>query len=167
MTRNIIIRSLIAVGSLLIIVGVSLIGWMNSTSADKNQITVEVEEGNTESVEFKNFELVPGSSCEYTIKFNGERARQYDVTLDFVEKEDKALKNFAYVKIISNNEIIYDRLLADAFEDDVLEVSVDFDNNENTELKIVYYLPIEVGNEAKNAEAVFELQFVTKSEGDN
>ena len=167
MTRNIIIRSLIAFGSLLIIVGVSLIGWINSTSADKNEIKVEIEEGHTESVEFKDFELVPGASCEYTVKFNGERARQYDVTLDFVEKEDKTLKKFAYVKIISGDEIIYDRLLADAFEDDVLEISVDFDNNENTELKIVYYLPIEVGNEAKNAEAVFELQFVTKSEGDN
>ena len=35
---------------------------------------------------------------------------------------------------------------------------------ENTELKIVYYLPLEVGNEAKKAEAFFELLIKASNE---
>ncbi len=166
-TRNIIMCTLIIVGSLLIVAGVLMNLWIHTSDDNQSVIEVEVEEGKTESVEFKNFGLVPGSMHEYTIKFKGDRAKQYDLTLDFVEKEDKGLKNFAYVKIISNGETIYDKLLADAFEDDSIELFVDFKGKENTELVIVYYLPTEVGNEAKKAESVFELQFVASSEGGN
>ena len=40
----------------------------------------------------------------------------------------------------------------------------DFRENKNTELKVIYYLPLDVGNEAKNAEAIFELQLTASNE---
>ena len=51
-----------------------------------------------------------------------------------------------------------------AFEKEKIVLPVDFDEGENTELKIVYYLPLDVGNEAKNAEAVFELLLTASNE---
>ena len=111
--------------------------------------------------------IIPGSSSEYDIEFNGDRSSQFDVTLNFEEKEDKALKNFAYVKIVSGDEVLYDKLLADAFDDDTIIIPVDFEKNANTQLKIVYYLPIEVGNEAKNAGAKFDLLFTAQSKEAN
>ena len=68
------------------------------------------------------------------------------------------------MKIVANGEVISDELLADAFEKEKIVLPVDFDEGENTELKIVYYLPLDVGNEAKNAEAVFELLLTASNE---
>ena len=165
MPRNAIIRTLIVVGSLLIITGIVLILLITSTSDDPGVFKVDVDDAKPQAVSFSNFDLVPGSSCEYEIKFNGDRASKYSISLDFHELEDKPLKNFLFVKIVSGDEtIVYDRLLAEAFNDNDLVLPVDFDNGVNTELKIVYYLPIEVGNEAKNADANFELIFVAESE---
>ena len=85
--------------------------------------------------------------------------------LDFVDTdEEKTLKKYARVKIVADGEVISDELLADAFEKEKIVLPVDFDDKKNTELKIVYYLPLDVGNEAKNAEAVFELLLTASNE---
>ena len=39
-----------------------------------------------------------------------------------------------------------------------------FGEDKNTEFQIVYYLPIDVGNEAKNAEALFGLMLTASNE---
>ena len=165
--RNIFFRSLIPFGSILIIVGVVLLSTIRDPSNANGVIGVDVEDGKTQSIEFQGFELIPGSSSEYDIQFNGDRSSQFDVKLTFEEKEDKALKNFAYIKIISGDEVLYDKLLAEAFEDDSIVIPVDFEKKANTQLKIVYYLPIEVGNEAKNAGAKFDLLFTAQSKEAN
>ena len=78
--------------------------------------------------------------------------------------KEKTLKNFARVKIISNGETVHDELLASAFDSEDLKLTVNFAKKRNTELSIVYYLPIEVGNEAKNAEADFEIHLTASNE---
>ena len=80
------------------------------------------------------------------------------------KKEEKTLKNFARVKILVKGEAVYDELLANALKDENISFSVDFGEDKNTELTVVYYLPIEVGNEAKNAEAIFELLITASNE---
>jgi ribonuclease-3 len=55
-------------------------------------------------------------------------------------------------------------LLADAFESDAIVLPVDFSQNRNTELTVTYYMPSEVGNEAENAEAIFDLRIVASNE---
>ena len=164
MTRKIIARFLLVASSVLTLIGVGLMWNSLATSDEANEITVEVQDGFMETVEFKDLMLVPGESCEYTIKLKGDAAEQYELTLDFVEIEEKTLKNFAYVKIISGDEVICDTLLADAFEDDSLVLPVDFTETRNTALTIIYYLPTDVGNEAKNAEALFELHLSAEYE---
>ena len=86
------------------------------------------------------------------------KEKQYDLSLDFIETEEKTLKHFARVQIVANGDVVCDELLATVFEDEDIILPIDFtEDNKSIELKIVYYLPIEIGNEAKNAEAVFEL----------
>ncbi len=151
--------------SVLVLIGVSLMTWMLITEDDRNNVDVFLSEGMTETIQFENLSLVPGESCEYVVKLKGDNAKKYDLSLDFVDTDqEKTLKNFAYVKIIANEEVICDELLADAFENEKIVLPVDFDEEKNTELKIVYYLPIEVGNEAKNAEAFFELLLTASNE---
>lgn len=164
MPKSKLMRIILIAGSVLIIVGVSLMGWMLATEDERSVIEVQLENGKTQSVEFENLSLVPGEECEYTVKLEKSRADKYDLNLDFVEIEEKTLKNYARVKIIANGEVVCDELLATVFENEDIVLPVDFGEDKNTELKIVYYLPIEIGNEAKKAEAIFELLLTASNE---
>lgn len=164
MPKSKLMRIILIAGSTLIIVGVSLMGWMLATEDERDVIEVKLDNGKTESLIFEDLTLVPGEECEYTIQLKKSGVSKYNMKLDFVEIEEKTLKNYARVKIVTNGEIICDELLATVFESENIALPVDFDEEKNTELKIVYYLPIEVGNEAKNAEAVFELLLTASNE---
>lgn len=157
-------RIILITVSVLSIVGVVLLCWTMATADDRNVISVSLKDGETTAVEFENLALVPGDMVEYTVKFKGNYHKRYDVLLDFSEKEEKTLKYFARVKIISNDEIIYDDLLATILGDDAIALPVDFKEDKNTELTVVYYLPAEVGNEAKNAEAMVEMLITASNE---
>ncbi|MBQ8817262.1 MAG: hypothetical protein IJZ83_01685 [Clostridia bacterium] len=165
MLKNKLMRIILVVGSALIIVGVSLMGWLLATEDERGVIEVKLEEGETESLAFEDLTLIPGEECEYTVQLEKTSASKYDLELDFVDSdEEKTLKKYARVKIVADGEVISDELLADAFEKEKIVLPVDFDDKKNTELKIVYYLPLDVGNEAKNAEAVFELLLTASNE---
>ena len=164
MIRSGLMRILLVMASIIIIAGVALMGWIFATSEERNVIKVSLADGKTEAIQFEDLSLVPGDSCEYTIKLDGENAKQYDLTLDFVETSKMDLKNFAYVKIMSGDEVICDNLLATVLDEENITLEVDFKEKKNTELTVIYYLPLEVGNEAKNAEAVFELLLTASNE---
>lgn len=165
MPKSTFMRIVLIVGSALILVGVSLMTWMLVTEDDRSVIEVQLEDGKTQSIEFEDLSLVPGEECEYVVTLKSENAKKYDLNLDFVDTEkDLTLKNFARVKIVANGEVVCDELLATVFENEDIVLPIDFTEDKNTELKIVYYLPLEVGNEAKNAEAVFELLLTASNE---
>lgn len=165
MPKNKIMRIILIFGSMLVIMGVSLMGWMLATEDERGVIEVRLEDGKTESLAFESLMLVPGEAYEYVVKLEKFGASNYNLELDFVDtNKEKTLKNYARVKIMAGGEVICDELLADAFEKEKIVLPVDFDEEKNTDLKIVYYLPIEVGNEAKKAEAVFELLLKASNE---
>ena len=152
-------RVLLIPMSILIIIGVILIGWYVIASERINSITVRLDEGETQLVEFKHIGLIPGEQCEYKITVKGKH--DFVMRLDFIEHDDPEknnLKDFAFVKIISNGETILDELLVYAFDREEIVLPIDFSEKINTELTIIYYLPVEVGNEAKNAAADFDLK---------
>lgn len=157
-------RIVMIVGSVLILAGVSIMWGAMVIEEEQNVIEVELDNEETQSIEFEGLGLIPGGECEYTIKLEDSGSDKYDLTLNFVETEEKTLKNFARAKIIANCEVVCDELLATIFEKEDIILPVDFKENINTELRIVYYLPIEVGNEAKNAEATFELLLTASNE---
>lgn len=166
MPRSKLMRIILIAASALIIIGVLLWGWMTATEEERNVIEIRLKDGKTHAVRFEDLDLLPGEQFEYTVRLEKAGVDRYELSLDFVELEEGTLKNFAYVKIITNDgAVVYDDLLANAFaRERSIDLSVDFDDNKNTELKIVYYLPIDVGNEAKNAEAIFELQLTAGNE---
>lgn len=164
MPKSNLMRIIMVVGSVLIIVGVSLMTWMLVTEDERNVIKVSVDERNSETVKFEALSLVPGDECEYTVKLVKGGADKFDMKLDFVQTEDGILKDYARVKIIVQGNVVYDDLLADTLANENIVLSVDFGEDKNTEFQIVYYLPLEVGNEAKNAEALFELILTASNE---
>jgi hypothetical protein len=149
-------RIILVVASLMIIVGVILMMWVLMTRDDRNVINVSLIDGNA-PVKFEELSLVPGDECSYTIKLAKASSDKFDLRLDFVRTGDGTLEDHARVKIVTQGDVVYDDLLADAIENATIHFAVDFEQNQNTEFQIVYYLPLDVGNEAKNAEAKFEL----------
>lgn len=156
-------RVLLFVGGGLILVGVLMLALITTLKKEPDVIKLSLEDGVTESVQFDGLSLVPGNECGYTVVLEYEEKTKCDLKLDFVETEEGTLKNFARVKVMAGDEVLYDELLATAIENDNIVLPVDFRKDKNTELKIVYYLPFEVGNEAKNTEAVFELQLTASN----
>ena len=165
MSHNRFNQIVLASTSLLIIFAVILL-WINLASTDDFDVTdtVVVEDGETKILKFENLSLIPGEQCEYAISLKGDHPKAYDVTFDFEELFDLSLKNFAYVKILADGELLLDELLADAFKNDSIKLHVDFEQEDDVDLLITYYLPVEVGNEAKNAEAVFDLRISASNE---
>ncbi len=164
MFKRRIMNTVLVLACVLIIIGV-LLSWLNlENSKNKDVIKVFLKDGETEVVSFDGLGLVPGSSCEYLVRFEGGGAQVCDVSFDFVELSGAVLKDYARVKILANGEVLYDELLASAFEHEDFALQVNFPNKTNTELNFVYYLPVEVGNEVKNADAVFELHLTAKNE---
>ena len=164
MIKTIFSRVLIVITAVMTIIGIILMFQTMQASEDPDVITVYVKEGTIEIVEFADLTLIPGASCKYGIKIKSEITKSCNVQMHLVAKEQKGLEKFAYVKILSGDTVLYEELLETAFSTEGVSFPVDFVSGKNVELTVEYYLPESVGNEAKNAEAVFELQISASNE---
>ena len=165
MIKSVALRVVLIIACILILIGVTLLMWMMFTEEERNNIEVYLSDGKTEAIQFEGLSLVPGDSCEYNIVLKDDNAKKYNLTLDFVDmNEELTLKNFVRVAIIAGDETLCDELLATVIENEDIVLPVDFRENKNTNLKIVYYMPLDVGNDAKNAEASFELRLTASNE---
>lgn len=151
---NIIFGSLIT----LTVIGIVLIIWMIFNPILRNNvIKIEVEDRGEKIVEFKNLNIIPGSKEQYTIRLGTEVESEYEITFDFIEQEDLGLKEYVYVKIEVEDEVICDKLLKEVFEDEAIKFNCKLETKKRYDIEITYYMLESVGNEAKNTESTFEL----------
>ena len=154
----------IIVIAVLILCGVILTLLLMNDRVRGNVFDIGLD-GNISPIEFEGLKMVPGDSVEYKLAFKGRDAKEYNVNLNFADVDpDGTLKNFIRVKILSGETELYDELLADAMDGKTLDLKVNFKKAENTELKLVYYMPLEVGNEAKLATSDFRLNITSTIE---
>lgn len=158
-----IINITLIVMSAMVMLGVGL--SIHFLTESKNVINVEIEPGETKAVSFEELCLRPGESCEYTITLDSEYSEKIRISLRF---EDNApaltLKNYVYVRVEKDGEVLCDELLAQMFERTEVSLSANFSSRKKNKLKIVYYMPEEISNEAQNAEADFKLLFTATNE---
>ena len=164
MKRDLIMQVGIIVIAVLIMCGVVLTLLMMNDDVRGDVLDIGLD-GNISPIEFGGLKMVPGDSVEYKMCFTGKAAEEYNVNLSFTDADpDGTLKNFIRVKILSGQTAIYDELLVDAMNGDGINVNVNFKAKENTELKLIYYMPLEVGNEAKLATSDFRLNITSTME---
>ena len=143
----------------LIVFGISLSIYFVASRDDRNIIDVKLDSSESQSsVEFCALGLVPGKSVEYTIRLTNEVEGEYNITLEFEEEAEQELKKYVFAKIEVGGKIICDSLLADLFNGEKLSFSGALSSDKSRNIKITYYMPDSVGNEAQNAEANFELR---------
>lgn len=154
MTKIHIVRLLLAVFSAFILAGSSTFMYALLESDSDEVIEVEVLEKEPTKVKFEGLGLLPGESCEYTVKLTTELVEVSTVSFDFTETDDSLMKDYVYVTVEAKGEKIYTALLADCLSGE----TVIFDYEKLTdEFKIIYTMPADVGNEAQSTEARFEL----------
>ncbi len=163
MTKSKFMRIVLIATSVLILIGVALMARMLATRDDRNVIHIDLDD-QTEPIVFENLALIPGESCTYTIRLGGDAAEQYRAHLQFEETEDLNLKHYAYVRVETNGQVLCDQLMATVFAGEGIDLAVDLTQSSKQEVTITYYLPIDVGNEAQNAEAYFELLITASNE---
>ncbi len=156
--QNDLTRIVMIVLCLLLLTGLLLIDQLQSCADEPNVIRVYAEDGATETVAFEGLALIPGSFSEYTVKLRSDGAKRCSLTMDFVETQQGTLKDLARVKIVSEGTVLYDELLSDLFEGDGISLPVRFGQDKTACIKIVYYLPADVGSEAKDAKTTFDLR---------
>lgn len=173
MSRRRLLQIIVSAASVLIVVGVILMGVIMNTEEDRSVIHVDLDKGEENSteqkVDFESLALLPGESCEYTLVLEGEESDRYDVTLSLYENQaekNHTLKNFVFLRIESGENVVCDMLLRDVYASEGFTLPVDQTTGENTELRFVYYLPADVGNEAQNAEAFFGLKITASNENE-
>ncbi len=152
--------SLINLGvlSTLILVGIILLIILLVNPLTRNNvIKVDVNDEGQKIIEFKNVNFVPGTAEKYTIKLETEVKSKYTITFDFNETEVGNLKEYVYVKVENDEEVLMDKLLKDAFDGETLVLSEVLKPGAPIELEVTYYMPENTGNAAKGEKAVFEL----------
>ena len=163
MTRKIILWVGIIFMSAMTLIGVVIIGVSKTVQPENGTVEVNVENGKTTTIEFEDLCLLPGEQSEYTVKLNRRSDKAYQLTLKFNQGEESGLAEYAYVRIERYGKVIYDELLKNAFAQEPMVLDIDL-SQETQDLTVVYYLPLEVGNEAQKAVAEFSLQITASNE---
>ena len=159
MDRSKILSLLLIVTSVILVIAIVFLIYFYATrDTRENVIDVKLESGESSSLKFENLTLLPGESCEYELELSHRVKADYDITLSFSDQDSElTLKSFVYAKVTAGDEVICDTLLSELFDGEALTFSRELSKDKAETVKILYYMPSEVGNEAKNAEAKFNL----------
>ena len=163
MTKSLFTSIIMIAICVLILAGSCLMGYFVA-NPDRGSETIKVDLGTGGDVTFENLALLPGEKSEYEIELKGEVEAECDVTLKFEDKGDNTLKNYVYAKVEYNGNVLCDKLLAEIFDDEAMKFKSDLRDGRVNVIKVTYYMPIEVENEAENAEAFIDLSITASNE---
>ena len=138
--------------------------WYNENKDDTIKVGLD---GDGETVEFHNLQMHPGDQVEFELALTNEVEGECQLTLDFIDSAPEGINNLKdYIKviIIFNGEKVYEEELASVIERQLAPIDCVLDKKKPVEMKIIYLMPIEVGNEAENAEAFIDLKITVSNE---
>ena len=150
--------------AVLVVLSIVLLIFIISNERDTSVIKIDIERGEQETLTFDNLALIPGEQSEYKLELNVGSTQKYDLHLDFRETHDGDLKKYARAKIIVEDEVIFDDLLSKLLEKASFSLPIDLKEKKSASIGLIYYLPEEIGNEAQDTEATFELTITAGNE---
>lgn len=150
--------------SLFILLGVVLTAVMLFNIDNRDIIDVKISENGEETVKFESLSMVPGKETEYTVLLYSEIEGKCRVSLTFEKGEKCELENYVYAVVEAETGVVCDMLLAELFEAGEICFDCEFVGKEPAEVNITYYMPENVGNEAQDSEAAFELVISVSNE---
>lgn len=130
------------------------------TADQQRMIRLVIEPEGAYMVSFENLSMIPGEPVNYTLVLEDELSENYHVCLQFVEREEAeetTLKFFTDVTIEVDGEVLCNQSLDQLFKGEQIDFVVALSQEDKKEISICYYMPEDVGNEAQNAKAEFDL----------
>lgn len=162
-TRRLMTNIALIVMCVTILAGVALSVYF--LVADDHIIQIDIVPDETKEIRFEELYLRPGESSAYTLSLRSELTEEYLLTLRFEDRDTAlTLKEYAYVRVEKDGAVLCDILLAEMFEQQTVELAVDFTDGGINDVKVIYYMPADVGNEAQRTEADFTLLVTATNE---
>ena len=169
--RNKVMTIVLVVSSVLILAGSLFAGYLIDYTEERGNTTkIDFDEKhNTETVEFRDMLLHPGETIEHTVSLTNEIEGKCKITIDFNEHKPEVyaneLQNYVYVTIVMDGkELCRDVLLKDLFEKKFEPIECKLDSKKPLDIKISYHMPLDVGNEAAQTDAFFDLVIKSSNE---
>ena len=158
-------RIVLIVMSVFLLAGAVLTGYMLLNLDSRDIINVDIGRTGASAVDFSALQMKPGDSKEYVLSIGSELPGDCTMTIDFAETDDGKLKDFVYVVVEANGEVLCDKLLRDLFEaEEPIEFECKIKKYERYDVKVKYYMPLEVDNSAKNTHSDFMIKITVSNE---
>lgn len=161
MTKNKWISTLLITLCVLILIGIGFVTYfLLNPMKDVRIFKLDLESGHGQVVEFSDLAMAPGEHSMYRLLLTSEFEDTYSVSFSFREKKDRSLKQYAFVRIECGEETLYEKSLSEVFQKETFSCDLLLSRDHTTEVKITFYIPEDVGNEAQNTATDFELIIV-------
>lgn len=151
--------------SVFILAGIALTGYMLLNLDSRDIINVEIGESGETAIDFSELTLNPGDSKEFTLSVGSELPGDCTMTIEFFENGDGVLKDYVYVVLEANGEELCDCSLTELFNrEEPIELPCVMSKTEKFDVKVKYYMPLEVDNAAENADCDFVINLTVSNE---
>ena len=129
-----------------------------------DNIKVRVDVDAPQLVAIQDSVLVPGFENEYCVKVTADKPGEYDLTFSFIEKgdPDNALKDNLYI-LIEYDGVVYCHNTLSALYEGGPTITLNLKRIKAQNIRVVYYIPEEVGNEIQGNIADFDV-FINATE---
>ncbi len=158
-TSYILILSLVAITMIGIIIGV----W-SYVSQDKfvNEKTIVLNEQPQTEMEVSPSGLCPGMSVSYKIHLRANEGDSFGITMDFKKTDTDSLAQFVDVEVRLSGEKIDSAKLSEYLGGKQITFPIEFDGTSEIDIEIVYSMGIDVGDDAQNTTADFNIVLSAK-----
>jgi len=130
-----------------------------------DDIVIEVSGKTVENFSIDNLTLTPGVRKEYSVSLYCRAEGDFTVTVDCLEKEDGGLKDFVYVEVSVNGEVVGTEKLSDILKDDCkITFSQELFAKKPAKVIIAYTMSDEIENEAMGTYADFQVEITVDKE---
>lgn len=127
-------------------------------------IRVDLDDGE-QAIKLEALTLRPGEQCDYTLELRSDLDSAVQLDITFTDGDpSQTLGRYARVRMEQDGEVLFDLLLNDAYATGTQALTLQPPKNGKDRVRLVFYLPETIGNEAQNAEARPELRIKARSE---
>lgn len=131
----------------------------------EENITVSKEGRTTSTVEVNNLVLYPATSRTYTVHLRCKASGTYHISLSYEEKNNGGLKPFVNVTVKAGGQTQWSGTLEDLLAGNATPTfSGELQEKDSFDVQIIYEMPGEVGNEAQDTFADFDVHFTIEKE---
>ncbi len=139
-------------------VSVGTVAWVyKNRKEDATEKTVVLNGNAQEEMSVKLTDIYPGYTTSYQIRLKGEKDKSYSVTVSFEEAGEVTMAPFVDVSVNYGGKTVGGGKLSELLEGKEATLQADFSSSTTQEVEIVYSMSEEVGDEAQNTVADFEV----------